>query len=50
MSWQFRGETPAQAAALIWVQDNCPDIPIPVLWGLGFPGGQSVQPSSDILN
>lgn len=32
----------AEAAAFIWIQDNCPDIPIPFLWGFGFPSGQSV--------
>jgi hypothetical protein len=34
----------AEAAAFIWIHDNCPDVPIPFLWGFGFPGGQSVQP------
>ncbi len=32
----------AEAAAFIWIQENCPDIPIPFLWGFGFPNGQSV--------
>lgn len=32
----------AEAAAFIWIQENCPDIPIPFLWGFGFPSGQSV--------
>jgi len=32
----------AEVAAFIWIQNNCPDIPIPFLWGFGFPGGQSV--------
>ena len=32
----------AEAAAFIWIQDNCPDIPIPFLLGFGFPSGQSV--------
>ena len=32
----------AEAAAFIWIRDNCPGIPIPFLWGFGFPCGQSV--------
>jgi hypothetical protein len=31
-----------EAATFIWIQDNCPDVPIPYLWGFGFVGGQSV--------
>lgn len=31
-----------EAATFIWINDNCPDVPIPRLWGFGFPGGQSV--------
>jgi hypothetical protein len=31
-----------EAATFIWIQENCPDVPIPELWGFGFPGGQSV--------
>jgi hypothetical protein len=31
-----------EAATFIWIQDNCPDVPIPFLWGFGFPGGQRV--------
>lgn len=31
-----------EVAAFIWIQDHCPDIAIPFLWGFGFPGGQSV--------
>lgn len=39
-----------EAATFIWIQDNCPDVPIPYLWGFGFPGGQSVGPArSQIL-
>ncbi|KAK2757372.1 hypothetical protein FQN54_004887 [Arachnomyces sp. PD_36] len=30
-----------EAAAFVWIQDNCPDVPIPFLWGFGFPNGQS---------
>jgi hypothetical protein len=33
----------AEVAAFIWIRDNCPDIPIPFLWGFGFPSGQSVR-------
>lgn len=32
-----------KAAAYLWVQERCPEIPIPYLWGFGFPGGQSVS-------
>ena len=36
-----------EVAAFIWIQENCSAIPIPRLWGFGFPGGQSVcYPSS----
>ena len=31
-----------EAATYVWVEDNCPNVPIPHLWGFGFPGGQSV--------
>jgi hypothetical protein len=31
-----------EVAAFIWIQDNCPGVPIPYLWGFGFPNGQSV--------
>ncbi|RDL30741.1 Uncharacterized protein BP5553_10086 [Venustampulla echinocandica] len=30
-----------EAAAFIWIQENCPTVPIPYLWGFGFPGGRS---------
>ncbi|KAF4630033.1 hypothetical protein G7Y89_g8101 [Cudoniella acicularis] len=30
-----------EAATFIWIQNNCPDVPTPGLWGFGFPGGQS---------
>lgn len=33
----------AEIAAFIWIQENCSHIPIPFLWGFGFPSGQSVQ-------
>ena len=31
-----------EAATYIWLQQNCPSIPIPRLFGFGFPGAQSV--------
>lgn len=27
-----------EAAAFVWIEDNCPDVPIRYLWGFGFPG------------
>ncbi|PKY07201.1 hypothetical protein P168DRAFT_295141 [Aspergillus campestris IBT 28561] len=30
-----------EAATFIWLQDNCPDISIPQLWGFGLVGGHS---------
>ncbi|KAK2865300.1 hypothetical protein FQN49_003716 [Arthroderma sp. PD_2] len=30
-----------EAATYIWMQENCPDIPIPQLWGFGFADGQT---------
>jgi hypothetical protein len=36
---QLRSET----ATYIWIYDNCPDIPIPKLWGFGVAGGLSVS-------
>jgi hypothetical protein len=33
----------AEAATFIWIKDNCSNIPVPLLWGFGFPNGQSVQ-------
>lgn len=33
----------SEAATFIWIRENCPDIPVPHLWGFGFPGGQSVR-------
>lgn len=32
-----------EAATYVWMQDHCPDVPIPFLWGFGFIGGQSVR-------
>lgn len=31
-----------EAATFIWIQEHCPEIPIPRLWGFGLVGGQSV--------
>lgn len=33
----------SEAATYVWLQQNCPDIPIPRLFGFGFPGKQSVR-------
>ncbi|KAE8378416.1 hypothetical protein BDV26DRAFT_261654 [Aspergillus bertholletiae] len=30
-----------EAATFLWIQENCPSIPIPYLWGFGFADGQS---------
>lgn len=32
-----------EAATFVWIKKNCPDIPIPGLWGFGFPSGQVVS-------
>ena len=32
-----------EAATYIWLQRHCPEIPIPRLFGFGFPGKQSVD-------
>lgn len=32
-----------EAATYVWLRTNCPDIPIPRLLGMGFPGTQSVS-------
>ncbi|PGH01876.1 hypothetical protein AJ80_08948 [Polytolypa hystricis UAMH7299] len=32
----------SEAATYIWIDKNCPDVPIPVLRGFGVPGGLSV--------
>ncbi|KAK0101945.1 hypothetical protein ONS95_001246 [Cadophora gregata] len=31
----------SEAATFIWIQENCPGVPIPHLWGFGLPDGQS---------
>lgn len=38
-----------EVATFIWIQNNCPNIPIPYLWGFGFPGGRSVCISLDLF-
>ncbi|KAH6624684.1 hypothetical protein B0J18DRAFT_367965 [Chaetomium sp. MPI-SDFR-AT-0129] len=30
-----------EAATYLWLQQNCPDVPIPRLYGFGFPGSRS---------
>ncbi|KAF3491627.1 uncharacterized protein GIQ15_01144 [Arthroderma uncinatum] len=30
-----------EVATYIWMQENCPDVPIPQLWGFGFKDGQT---------
>ena len=32
-----------EAATFIWIQEQCPEVPIPHLWGFGFPSGQCVR-------
>lgn len=32
----------SEAATYIWIQENCPTIPIPYLWGFGLSDGMSV--------
>lgn len=34
-----------EAATYIWLQTKCPDIPIPRLFAVGFPGTQLVMDS-----
>ncbi|KAL8679176.1 MAG: hypothetical protein Q9186_004520 [Xanthomendoza sp. 1 TL-2023] len=29
-----------EAATFIWISEQCPEVPIPYLWGFGFPSGQ----------
>jgi hypothetical protein len=31
-----------EIASYLWMQENCPDVPIPTLFGFGFPDGQMV--------
>jgi hypothetical protein len=37
-----------EAATYIWLQRNCPDVPIPRLLGIGLPGTRSVRLLLDI--
>lgn len=32
-----------EAATFIWIKEQCPEVPIPYLWGFGFPNGQCVH-------
>lgn len=32
-----------EAATFIWIQEHCPEVPIPFLWGFGLPNGDSVS-------
>jgi len=34
-----------EAATYIWIQENCPDVPIPRLWGFAFQDHQCVGKS-----
>lgn len=31
-----------EVATYIWIHENCPTVPIPTLYGFGFPDGQTV--------
>lgn len=31
-----------EVATYVWIEDNCPDVSIPQLWGFGFPSGLCV--------
>lgn len=31
-----------EIATYLWIQENCPDVPIPTLFGCGFPDGHTV--------
>lgn len=32
-----------EAATYVWIEENCPNVPIPRLWGFGFADGHSVS-------
>lgn len=32
-----------EAATFIWIQENCPTVTIPHLWGFGLPDGKNVR-------
>ncbi|KAJ3468186.1 hypothetical protein MRS44_002251 [Fusarium solani] len=38
----------SEAATYIWMQKNCPDVPIPRLFGFGFPGTRSMPKFTSI--
>lgn len=38
-----------EVATFIWIQENCPSIPIPFLWGLDFLVGKAYVPSYDLV-
>lgn len=44
---QFPGNTDeklrCEAATTIWIQEHCPDVPVPFLWAFGFSDGQTVR-------
>ena len=37
-----------EAATYIWIHQNCPSVPIPRLWGCGFPSGSRVSTIPEI--
>ncbi|KAF3897577.1 hypothetical protein GY631_1545 [Trichophyton interdigitale] len=37
-----------EVATYVWMQENCPDVPIPKLWGFGFVDGQTFVDSSTV--
>lgn len=38
-----------EAATFTWIRENCPEVPIPYLRGVGLPDGQSVSDSVNIV-
>lgn len=38
-----------EVATYVWMQENCPKIPMPRLFGLGLPGGPHVGPPFDMV-
>ncbi|KAJ5925860.1 hypothetical protein N7454_007370 [Penicillium verhagenii] len=37
-----------EVATFVWLQENCPEVPIPRLWGFGLVGGQSFTTPQNI--
>ncbi|EEP77962.1 predicted protein [Uncinocarpus reesii 1704] len=37
-----------EAATFEYIRENCPDIPIPYLWGVGLPSGEAFTPLSQL--